>query len=88
MKGFFRWLKALFHNTMANLEDPDVMLDRARRDMQEARVQKREKAVQSITQKNRLQQMLDQSEAKIAIETAVIILVIVFAFLLGAIAFR
>ncbi|MCH7904847.1 MAG: PspA/IM30 family protein [Armatimonadetes bacterium] len=64
MKRFFRWIKALFHKTMDNLEDPEVMLDQARRDMQEALVQNREKAVQAITQKNRLQQMLDHSEAK------------------------
>ena len=64
MKRFFRWLKALFHSKMDSLEDPEVMLDQARRDMQDALVQNREKAVQAITQKNRLQQMLDQSEAK------------------------
>ena len=64
MKRFFRWLKALFHSKMDSLEDPEVMLDQARRDMQEALVQNREKAVQAITQKNRLQKMLDQSEAK------------------------
>ena len=60
MKRFFRWLKALFNRTMDNLEDPDIMLDQARRDMQEALVQNREKAVQAITQKNRLQQMKAQ----------------------------
>ena len=49
---------------MDNLEDPDMMLDQARRDMQEALVQNREKAVQAITQKNRLQQMHDDSERK------------------------
>ncbi|HXH62505.1 MAG TPA: PspA/IM30 family protein [Fimbriimonadaceae bacterium] len=66
MKRFFRWLKALFNRTMDNLEDPDVMLDQARRDMQEALVQNREKAVQAITQKNRLQQMLDEQTKKSA----------------------
>ncbi|MCH8979735.1 MAG: PspA/IM30 family protein [Armatimonadetes bacterium] len=65
MKRFFRWLKALFSKTMDSLEDPDMMLDQARRDMQEALVQNREKAVQAITQKNRLQQMLDERERKV-----------------------
>ncbi len=51
---------------MDNLEDPDIMLDQARRDMQEALVQNRERAVQAITQKNRLQQMLDESTKKSA----------------------
>ena len=64
MKRFFRWLKALFGRAMDNLEDPDIMLDQARRDMTEALVQNREKAVQAITQKNRLQQMLDDAERK------------------------
>lgn len=63
-KRFFNWLKALFNRTMDNLEDPDIMLDQARRDMQEALVQNRERAVQAITQKNRLQQMLDEQEKK------------------------
>ena len=66
LKRFFHWLKALFHRTMDTLEDPDIMLDQARRDMQEALVQNREKAVQAITQKNRLQQMLDESTKKSA----------------------
>lgn len=65
MKRFFRWLKALFSKTMDSLEDPDMMLDQARRDMQEALVQNREKAVQAITQKNRLQAMLDERERKV-----------------------
>ncbi|MCW5937049.1 MAG: PspA/IM30 family protein [Fimbriimonadaceae bacterium] len=66
MKRFFAWLRALFHRTMDNLEDPEVMLDQARRDMQSALVQNREKAVQAITQKNRLQQMLEENQKKSA----------------------
>lgn len=64
MKRFFAWLKALFNRGMDNLEDPDIMLDQARRDMQGALVANREKAVQAITQKNRLQQMLDEATKK------------------------
>ncbi|MDK3156830.1 PspA/IM30 family protein [Kamptonema cortianum] len=66
MKRFFNWLKALFNRTMDNLEDPEIMLDQARRDMQGALVANREKAVQAITQRNRLQQMLDESIKKSA----------------------
>ncbi|MFW5698161.1 MAG: PspA/IM30 family protein [Fimbriimonadaceae bacterium] len=58
------WFKALFNRTMDNLEDPDMMLDQARRDMQSALVENREKAVQAITQKNRLQTMLDETQKK------------------------
>ena len=66
MKRFFRWLKALFNRGMDKLEDPEIMLDQARRDMQEGLVGNREKAVQAITQKNRLQMMLDESKKRSA----------------------
>lgn len=60
MKRFFRWLKAIFNRGMDRLEDPEIMLDQARRDMQEALVSNREKAVQAITQRNRLQTMYNE----------------------------
>lgn len=66
IRRFFRWLSALFHRGMDRLEDPELMLDQARRDMQQALIANREKAVQAITQKNRLQNMLDESERKSA----------------------
>lgn len=66
MKRFFAWLRALFNRGMDKLEDPEIMLDQARRDMQNALVANREKAVQAITQKNRLQGMLDEAERKSA----------------------
>lgn len=66
MKRFFRWLKAIFHRGMDKLEDPELMLDQARRDMQTALIANREKAVQAITQKNRLQGMLDEAQRKSA----------------------
>jgi phage shock protein A len=64
MKRFFAWLRALFGRTMDKLEDPEVMLDQARRDMTQALVANREKAVQAITQKNKLQGMMDEAERK------------------------
>lgn len=66
MKRFFNWLKAVFNRTMDKVEDPDIMLDQARRDMQAALVGNKEKAVQAITQKNRLQMMLDDERKKAA----------------------
>jgi phage shock protein A len=63
-KRFFAWLKALFNNTMDQIEDPNIMLDQAKRDMQQALVANREKAVQAIAQKNRLQGMLDDATRK------------------------
>lgn len=63
-KRFFRWLRALFGRTMDKLEDPELMLDQARREMQEALIKNREKAVQAIAQKNRLQSMMDEAVRK------------------------
>lgn len=64
MKRFFQWLKALFNRGMDKLEDPELMLEQARRDMSEALRQNREKAVQAISQKNRLQTMMDEQMTK------------------------
>lgn len=66
MKRFFAWLKALFNRTMDRVEDPEMMLDQAKREMQQALISNREKAVQAITQKNRLQTMLEETERKSA----------------------
>lgn len=66
MNRFFNWLKAIFNRTMDRVEDPDIMLDQARRDMQQAMIQNKERAIQAITQKNRLQLMLDEEKKKSA----------------------
>lgn len=66
MKRFFSWIKAVFHRTMDKVEDPDIMLDQAKRDMQGALVANRERAVQAITQKNRLSAMLEEAKKKSA----------------------
>jgi len=64
MQRFINWLKGLFNRTMDKLEDPEMMLDQAKRDMQQALVANREKAVQAITQKNRLQTLLEDTKKK------------------------
>lgn len=66
MRRFFNWIKALFNRAMDKVEDPEVMLDQARRDMQAAVIANREKAVQAITQKNRLQGMLEEARKRSA----------------------
>lgn len=66
MRRFFNWLKALFNGMMNKLEDPDLMLDQARRDMQDTLRANKEKAVQAITQRNNLQAMVDDHERKTA----------------------
>jgi phage shock protein A len=64
MRRFFNWLKGLFNKTMDQIEDPEVMLDQARRDMQATLIANKEKAVQAITQKNRLEQMLGDAKTR------------------------
>ena len=66
MKRFINWLRGIFNRTMDKVEDPDIMLDQAKRDMQQALIGNREKAVQAITQKNRLQSMLEEAKKKSA----------------------
>ena len=58
MGRFFNWLKAIFNRGMDRIEDPEIMLDQARRDMQSALSQNQEKAIQAITQRNQLEKML------------------------------
>lgn len=64
MGRFFNWLRGLFNRFMDKVEDPDIMLDQARRDMQSTLTANREKAVQAITQKNKLEGMLEDAKKK------------------------
>ena len=51
---------------MDKLEDPEMMLEQAKRDMQGALQSNKEKAVQAITQKNMLENMLKEQQQKSA----------------------
>jgi phage shock protein A len=64
MNRFINWLKGLFNKTMDKLEDPEMMLEQAKRDMQVALQSNQEKAVQAITQKNMLENMLNDQKRK------------------------
>ncbi len=64
MNRFINWLKGLFNRTMDKLEDPEMMLEQAKRDMQVALQGNQEKAVQAITQKNMLENMLNDQKRK------------------------
>lgn len=66
MKRFLTWLKALFNKFMDNVEDPEMLLDQARRDMQEVLISNKEKAVQALAMKNRLEMLVRDSETKMA----------------------
>ncbi len=64
MMRFFNWIKGLFHRAMDKVEDPEIMLDQARRDMSQALLQNKERAIQAMTQRNRLATMLEDERKK------------------------
>lgn len=66
MNRFFNWVKSLFGRFMDKVEDPEMILDQAKRDMEQALRDNREKGVQAITQKNKLQLMLEDERRKAA----------------------
>lgn len=64
MSRFLNWLRAVYNRMMNRLEDPEDLLDLAKRDMQETLKGNREKAVQAVTQRNKLQAMYDEAVKK------------------------
>lgn len=62
---FWRYLVAWVTGKVEQLEDPEVLLDQARREMQETLARNRERAIQAITQKNLLQAEVDKLERKV-----------------------
>jgi phage shock protein A len=62
IKRLFRYLKALLNGTLDKLEDPEIIINEAVREMKENQIKNRELAVQAITQKNNLQAEVDKEE--------------------------
>lgn len=58
----WRYLVAWITGKVEQLEDPEVLLDQARREMQETLARNRERAIQAITQKNVLQAEVEKLE--------------------------
>lgn len=58
-RRFVALVKSWFGAGLDKLEDPGVLLDQAKRDMQEMHARNRERAVVAITQKNNLQNQVD-----------------------------
>lgn len=58
----WRYLVAWVTGKVEQLEDPEVLLDQARREMQETLARNRERAIQAITQKNILQAEVEKLE--------------------------
>lgn len=64
MGRFFRWISSLFNRFMDKVEDPELLLDQAKREMSQTLTQNREKAVQAITQRNLLQKQYDETKKR------------------------
>jgi phage shock protein A len=59
---FWRYLVAWVTGKVEDLENPEVLLDQARREMNETLARNRERAIQAITQKNLLQAEVEKIE--------------------------
>ncbi len=62
----WRYLKALILGKLNELEDPEVLLQEAAREMRENLAANRQRAITTITQKNNLKALLDEQERRIA----------------------
>jgi len=60
----WRYLKALLPGGAEDSEDPDALLSEAQREMTKRHAQNRERAVEAITEKNNLQQMVDSIQVR------------------------
>lgn len=65
LKRLLNLIKSWFGFGLDKLENPDILLDQAKREMQEMHARNRERAVQAITQKNNLQQMADDLQKQV-----------------------
>ncbi|MCL5284076.1 MAG: PspA/IM30 family protein [Armatimonadetes bacterium] len=62
LKRFFRYIRALLMGKLDQMEDPEIIINESMREMREIQIKNREKAVQAITQKNNLQNLVSQEE--------------------------
>lgn len=61
----WRYLRALFLGKLDQLENPEILLQEAAREMRENLAANRQRAVTAITQKNNLKAMLDEQEKRV-----------------------
>jgi len=65
LKRLWRYIVAVLTGKLDEVEDPEILLSQAQREMQEMHARNRERAVQAITQKNNLQQMVDDTQKRV-----------------------
>jgi phage shock protein A len=61
-KRLLNLIKSWFGAGVSALEDPELLLQQAQEDMRALHAKNRERAVKAITQKNQLQQMVDETQ--------------------------
>jgi phage shock protein A len=64
-KRLINLIKSWFGMAVDKLEDPELLLTQAQEEMRAVHAKNRERAVQAITQKNNLQQMVDDTQKKV-----------------------
>jgi phage shock protein A len=64
-KRFIMVIRSWFGAGIEKLEDPDLLLQQAQEEMRTMHAKNRERAVQAITQKNNLQNMVDETQKRV-----------------------
>lgn len=62
----WRYLKALFLGKLDQMENPEILLQQAAREMRENLAENRQRAVTAITQKNNLKALIEEQEKRVA----------------------
>lgn len=62
LKRLFRYIRALFGSLLGRVENPEIILEQAREEMRENLLRNKERAVQAITERNRLRAEVEKLE--------------------------
>ena len=62
----WRYIKALFLGKLDELENPEILLQQAAREMRENLAENRQRAVTAITQKNNLKALLEEQQKRVS----------------------
>lgn len=66
LKRLFRYLRAMFGSILGKVEDPEILLEQAKQDMQDNLNRNKQRVIAAITERNRLQMELDKTNKQIA----------------------
>jgi len=65
LKRFWNVIRSWFGAAVDQMENPELLLNQAQEEMRALHAKNRERAVQAITQKNNLQQMVDDTQKRV-----------------------